>query len=63
MARAKVKGKETTLSVFVDADDARGELTRRSATGIVAFLNCMPIHWFTKRQAMVESSSLCTVLS
>ena len=51
------KGKPVVLSMFVDADHARDEVTRRSTTGILAFLNCTPIRWYCKRQATVESST------
>ena len=51
------KGKPVTLTVFVDADHARDEVTRRSTTGILAFLNCTPIRWYSNRQATVEAST------
>ena len=51
------KGKPVTLTVFVDADHARDEVTCRSTTGILAFLNCTPIRWYSKRQATVEAST------
>ena len=51
------KGNKVTLSVFVDADHARDVATRRSVTGILAFLNNTPIRWISKRQATVESST------
>ena len=51
------RGTEVVVSAFVDADHARDEATRRSVTGILIFLNCTPVRWYSKRQATVESST------
>ena len=51
------RGAEVVVSAYVDADHARDEVTRRSVTGILIFLNCTPIRWYSKRQATVESST------
>ena len=45
------KGKRVIITMFVDADHARDEVSRRSVTGILGFYNCTPIRWYTKRQA------------
>jgi len=45
------------ISVYVDADHAGDESTRRSHTGIVIYLNSAPIVWYSKKQATVETSS------
>ena len=50
-------GKGVTTTCFVDADHAGCQLTRRSHTGVVIFVNRAPILWFSKRQATVESST------
>ena len=42
---------------FVDADHAHDAVTRRSVTGILLFVNNMPIKWVCKRQATVETST------
>ena len=51
------RGKEVSMTCFVDADHAGCQLTRRSHTGVVIFVNRAPILWFSKRQATVESST------
>ena len=51
------RGKSVTTTAFVDADHAGCQLTRRSHTGVLIFVNRAPILWFSKRQATVESST------
>ena len=51
------RGKSVSTTCFVDADHAGCQLTRRSHTGFVIFVNRAPILWFSKRQATVESST------
>ncbi len=51
------KGKTARLTIFVDADHAHDQVTRRSVTGIIVFLNNTPIRWISKRQKTVESST------
>jgi hypothetical protein len=50
------RGKEVDLRLFVDSYHAGEQLTRRSRTGFVIYLNMVPIVWFSKRQPTVESS-------
>jgi hypothetical protein len=50
------RGKEVDLHLFVDSDHAGEQLTRRSRTGFVIYLNMAQILWFSKRQPTVESS-------
>ena len=52
------RGKPVQINCFVDADHAGNVVTRRSHTGILIVLNMGPIHWFSKRQNTVESSTL-----
>ena len=40
----------------MDADHAENLLTRRSHTGIIIFVNIVPIIWYIKLQNKVESS-------
>ena len=40
-----------------DAAHAGDLITRRSQTGIIFMLNCVPILWHNKRQATVEAST------
>lgn len=50
------RGKEVDLRLFVDADFAGDQLTRRSRTGFFVYLNSAPIAWLSKRQTTVETS-------
>lgn len=46
-----------TMRAFVDSDHAGDSVTRRSRTGFLVFLNSAPIHWFSKKQTCIETSS------
>jgi hypothetical protein len=50
-------GREARITVFVDADHARDQVTRRSVTGIILLLNNTPLVWISKRQKTVEAST------
>ena len=54
----EARGLSVTLSMFVDASHAGNKKNRRSQTGILIFMNKAPIHWYSKRQATVETSTL-----
>ena len=45
------------IKSFVDADHAGNQVTRRSRTGFIVFLNSAPIYWLSKRQTGIETSS------
>jgi hypothetical protein len=51
------RGKEVSMSCFVDADHAGCRETQRSHTGMIIFVNSAPILWFSKRQNTVEAST------
>ena len=51
------RGMGFTMSAMVDADHAADTTSRKSRTGFLAFLNCALMHWMSKKQASVESSS------
>jgi delta-aminolevulinic acid dehydratase/porphobilinogen synthase len=51
------RGRLVTTTCFVDADHAGCRFTRHSHSGILIFVNRAPILWFSKRQAIVESST------
>ena len=51
------RGKEVTMSCFVDADHAGCRETRRSHSGVLIFVNRAPILWYSKRQNTVEAST------
>lgn len=53
----KGKGKHARITVYVDADHAHDQATRRSVTGIIVFVNNTPIKWVSKRQKTVETST------
>ena len=46
-----------TIVPKVDADHASDTVTRRSRTGILVYLNCSLIHWWSKKHTSIESSS------
>ena len=49
--------KPIDITCYFDADHASDLVTRRSVTGILAFLNATPVKWYSKRQKTVESST------
>jgi hypothetical protein len=51
------KGHPIQINAFVDADYAGNKITRRSHTGILIYLNCAPILWYSKSQSTVEAST------
>jgi hypothetical protein len=53
----KPKGAPAHTMCYVDADHAHDVVTRRSVSGILLFVNNMPIKWYSKRQKTVETSS------
>ena len=53
----EARGKPVIISCFVDANHAGDVVDRRSQTGVLIFVNKAPIHWYSKKQATVESST------
>jgi hypothetical protein len=53
----KPRGKGFIIRVFIDADHAGDEVTRRSRTGFIVYINNAPVYWYSKRQGSVESST------
>ena len=51
------RGNTVALSMFVDASHAGNQKDRRSQSGILIFMNKAPIHWYSKRQNSVETST------
>ena len=45
------------MRVFVDSDHAGDQVTRRSRTGFLVYLNNALIYWTSKKQTTVETSS------
>ncbi|KAI2513025.1 hypothetical protein MHU86_1316 [Fragilaria crotonensis] len=50
------KGKDVNLRMFVDSDHAGDKRTCRSRVGFLIYLNMLPITWFLKKQATIETS-------
>ena len=48
------RGKSVQINLYVDADHAGDQVTRRSQTGILIFLNMALIGWHSRKQNMVE---------
>ena len=44
-------------SVYVDADHAGDTITRRSRTGFLVYCNSALVHWMSKKQNSIETSS------
>ena len=53
----EARGRNVSSSCFVDADLAGDKSMRRSQTGILIFVNKAPIHWHSKQQPSVETST------
>ena len=45
------------MTTYVDANHAHDVVTRRSVTGILCYVNNMPVKWVSKRQKTVETST------
>lgn len=52
----KPRGRDVIIRVYVDSDHAGEELTRRSRTGYIIYVNMAPVLWYSKRQGTIESS-------
>ena len=50
-------GKGFVMQVYVDSDHASDQVTRRSRTGFLVYLNNALIYWSSKKQTTVETSS------
>ena len=53
----EARGKHVIITCFVDANHAGNQQDRRSQSGLLIFVNKAPIHWYSKKQATVESST------
>ena len=45
------------MRVYIDSDHAGDQITRRSRTGFLVFLNNTLFYWTSKKQATIETSS------
>lgn len=50
-------GKPFIIRAFVDSDHAGDQVTRRSRTGFIVYLNGAPIYWKSAKQTSVETST------
>ena len=51
------RGHGFIMRAKVDADHASDTVSRRSRTGLLIYLNCALVYWWSKKQTSVESSS------
>ena len=51
------RGNPIHSTVYFDSDHAHDQMTRRSVSGVIAFVGSTPISWTSKRQGTIESSS------
>jgi hypothetical protein len=51
------KGKELKTTVFFDSDHAHDTSTRKSISGVLAFIGSTPVVWMSKRQGAVATST------
>jgi hypothetical protein len=49
--------KKAQITIMVDANHAHCQVTRRSVTGILVFINSTPVRWYSKMQKTVETST------
>ena len=54
---AEALGRSVITTCYVDADHAGCKATWRSHTGVLIYVNCEPVVWYSKHQNMVESST------
>ena len=53
----ELRGQGFTMHAKVDTDHASDTVTRCSRTGLLVYLNCALVYWWSKKQNSVESSS------
>ncbi|MGH7955207.1 MAG: Ty1/Copia family ribonuclease HI, partial [Gloeomargaritales cyanobacterium] len=53
----KPHGQELDTTILFDSDHAHDTVTRRSITGILIFVGSTPVHWISKRQGAIETST------
>jgi len=50
-------GRRVVTTTYVDANLYHDQITGRAVTGVLHFINGMPVEWFSKRQATVETAT------
>ena len=48
---------EIIITVFVDSDHGHDKVTRRSITGLIAFLGQTPAFYLSEQQGAIETST------
>ena len=54
---SEARGLPVGITVFVDANHGGNKTNQRIQTGVLIFLNKASIHWFSKRQPSVATST------
>ena len=52
----ELRGKDVDLRLYVNSDHAGEKRTHCSCTGFFVFMNTALVQWFSKQQAMIETS-------
>ena len=50
-------GKELSTTIFFDADHAHDQKTRKSISGIIAYIGSTPMIWMSKRQGAIATNT------
>ena len=53
----EARGNDVIITAFMDANHADDRSDRKSLTGVLIFVNKAPIHWYSKKQNTVKSST------
>lgn len=51
------RGKAVRINICVDSNHAGNQVTRKSHTGIIIFLNMAPINFYLKKQSTIETAT------
>ena len=51
------KGKHVTTTTYVDANLHHDQVTGKAVTACLLIVNATPSHWYTKRQATIETAT------
>ena len=57
------RGRAVQMTCYVDSDHAGDQISRRSRTGVLIFIQRAPIIFYTKKQGSIETSSFGSELS
>ena len=54
---ATMKTKSLTTAIYFDSNHAHDKVTRRSVTGVIAYIGSCPVMWMSKRQGAIATST------